>query len=43
MSHHQRAAVLAKVKQVPKWQRDPVFTGLMQRIRAHFFTQSALD
>jgi len=43
MSHHQRAAVLANVTQVPKWQRDPVFTGLMQRIRAHSITQSGLD
>jgi hypothetical protein len=43
MSHHQRAAVLAKAKQVPKWQRDPVFTEPVQRIRAHFFTHSALE
>jgi hypothetical protein len=43
MSHLQRAAVLAKAKQVPKWQHDPVFTEQVQRIRAHFFSQSAPD
>jgi hypothetical protein len=43
MSHHQWAAVLAKVKQVPKRRRDPVFTEPVQRIRAHFFTRSGLD
>jgi hypothetical protein len=34
---------LAKAKRILKWHRDPEGTDLVQRIRKHFFTQSALD